>query len=84
MSTIMKESDVFKTNSPRRESHASITTRKWIRCKDGVDIYSMGKTKLLEIAREAGAAVKIDGTVLIDSEKLDMYLETFRLPGRVL
>lgn len=83
MSTIMKESDVFKTNSPKQGSSVLRTKRKWIRCKEGVDLYSIGKTKLLEIAREAGAAVKIDGTILIDSETLDLYLETFRLPGRV-
>lgn len=39
----------------------------------------VGKTRFLELAREAGAAVKINGTVLVDSEKLDSYIETFRI-----
>lgn len=80
MSNVMKE-----TEKPlRHESQASRNKRKWIRCKDGVEIYSIGKTTLLKLAREAGAAVQIDRTVLIDAEKFDMYLETFRLPGGVL
>ncbi|MCR5233582.1 MAG: hypothetical protein K6E53_06685 [Lachnospiraceae bacterium] len=53
--------------------------KKWIRCKEGTEIYSLGRTKLTELAKEAGAVLKIDATILIDREKFDRYLETFRI-----
>ena len=55
--------------------------KKWIRCKEGVERYSLGRTKLTALAREAGAVLKIDSTLLIDVETLDRYIETFRIPG---
>ncbi len=62
--------------------HEKLSSRKkFIRCKAGVERYSLGRTKLVEIAREAGAVIKIDNTLLIDVETLDKYLETFRIGG---
>lgn len=55
--------------------------KKWMRCKEGTEVYSIGRTKLTALAREAGALYKIDGTLLIDTIKFDLYLESFRIPG---
>ena len=55
--------------------------KKWIRCREGVERYSIGRTKLTELAKEAGAVLKIDSTLLIDVETFDRFIETFRVRG---
>lgn len=51
--------------------------RKFIRYKDGKEMYGMGITKFQEIAKEAGAVYKIKHMVLVNTEVLDRYLEQF-------
>jgi len=55
--------------------------RKWLRCKGAVETYGISRTKVVELARDCGAYVKINRTVLIDAELFDKYIETFRVPG---
>lgn len=64
-----------------REMSVSKTKKKWIRCKEATQIYSMGRTKLTALAKEAGAVCKIDSTMLIDAETFDRFIETFRVRG---
>ncbi len=72
--------DVFSNRVSRNKATEDRRrTKKWIRCKEATVIYSIGRTKLTALAKEAGAVLKIDGTMLIDSEKFDRYIETFRL-----
>ena len=66
----------------RHETKVSKRT-KWIRCKDAVERYSIGRTKITELALEAGAYLKIDRTVLIDMDTLDRFIETFRCRGSI-
>jgi len=79
----MKDYDYFKPITERPQVKEEPEHKKWIRTKEGVKRYSMGKTKFLALAREAGAAVQIERTILVDTEAFDLYLETFRLPGGV-
>lgn len=53
--------------------------KKWLRVKEATELYSIGRTKLTELAKESGAALKIDKVTLIDTDKFERYLETFRL-----
>ncbi len=53
--------------------------RKYVRCDEACKIYSMGLTKLKEIAKDAGAIYKLNRMVLISLEKMDKYIETFLL-----
>ena len=46
---------------------------------EATQIYSIGRTKLTALAKECGATLKIDKLTLIDTERLEIYLETFRL-----
>ena len=64
-----------------RETRVPVTKKKWIRCKEATQIYSMGRTKLTALAKEAGAVIKIDSTMLIDTETFDRFIETFRVRG---
>ncbi len=49
------------------------------RYKEGAALYSMGMTKFQELAKEAGAVIKYQGTALVDIDLIDAYLEGFRL-----
>lgn len=51
--------------------------RKYLKYKDAEIVYSLTHRKLLEMADEAGAIYRIDGTVLINREIFDAYLEQF-------
>jgi hypothetical protein len=44
----------------------------------------MSHKKLLELAGKAGAILRIDGTVLIDRETFNRYLEQFREQSTIL
>jgi len=79
----MTDYDFFKPIEERPQVKEETKRKKWIRTKEGTERYSMGKTKFLSLAREAGAAVQIERTILVDSDVFELYLETFRLPGGV-
>ena len=55
--------------------------RKFLRYKDAEVVYSMTHKKLLELASDAGAIYRIDGTVLINKDIFDIYLERFHEPA---
>ena len=57
--------------------------KQWIRSNEAVKRYSLSRPTIVSIARDAGAVYKINGSLLIDSAALDIYLESFRLPGVV-
>lgn len=80
--TVMAEYDYF--NDARRDTKIQKLKKKWIRTKEGIEMYSMGRTKFVSLAREAGAVYKIDGTLLIDVDKFELFLESFRVPGEVI
>lgn len=56
--------------------------KKFVRIGEGSIIYSIGHHRFIEIARAAGATYKINegtgGTVLINLEVFDAYMEQFR------
>lgn len=51
--------------------------KKWVRYSEGAEMYSMGYHSFIRLAREAGAVYRINRIVLVNTEKLDEYLETF-------
>ena len=63
-----------------RES-AKRLRRQYLRYKDAEIIYSIQHKKLLEMAGKAGAIYRIDGTVLINRDIFDQYLEQFHEPS---
>ncbi len=60
---------------------AKIDRKKFVRYDEACELYSMGLTKLKEIARDAGAVYKLNRLVLINTDKLDEYIETFLTEG---
>ncbi len=63
-----------------RES-AKRLRRQFLRYKDAEIVYSLQHKKLLELASKAGAIYGMDGTVLINRDIFDEYLERFHEPS---
>ena len=53
--------------------------KKFVRYKEGAELYSISQTKFERLARDAKATYKVDKVVLVNCEILDDYLETFRI-----
>lgn len=53
--------------------------KKFIRYKEGVELYSMGQSKFEQLAKDAGAIYKLNKLVLVNREVFDEYLESFRI-----
>lgn len=52
--------------------------KRFVRYKEGAEMYSIGLTKFQELAKEAHATIKVDKLVLVDCQKFEEFLETFR------
>ena len=57
--------------------------KRFIRTKEGVERYQIGKTKFLQMARDAGALYKINRTCLIEVEIFEEYLNSFKIPAAI-
>ena len=71
--------DLGKRNDVRES--AKRLRRQYLRYKDAEIVYSIQHKKLLEMASKAGAIYRIDGTVLINRDIFDEYLEQFHEPS---
>lgn len=56
-----------------------VEKKRLVRYKEGAEMYSMGMNKFQTLAKDAGAILKIDRMVLVDLDRFDQYLETFRV-----
>ena len=54
-----------------------VDRKKFVRYKEGAEIYSMGLTKFTALAKEAKAVYKIDKVTLVNCEIFERYLESF-------
>lgn len=51
--------------------------KKYVRYAEGAELYSMGKHSFEQIAKDAGAIRRVKGIVLVNTEKVDAFIETF-------
>ena len=56
-----------------------INKKKIIRYQEGADMYSMSLRKFQDFAKDADAIYKVGKMVLVNCEKIDSYLETFKV-----
>ena len=70
----------LKKRNDIRESAKRIR-RQFLLYKDAEIIYSLQHKKILELASEAGAIYRMDGTVLINRDIFEEYLERFHEPS---
>ena len=59
-------------------------TKRFIRCKQGVELYNMSRPQFVKLAIEAGAAYKINSMILVDKNIFEQYLDTFKIPAQML
>ena len=71
--------DLKKRNDVRES--AKRIRRQFLRYKDAEIIYSLQHKKILELASAAGAIYRMDGTVLINRDIFEEYLERFHEPS---
>ena len=64
-------------NQMRRTADAN--RKKFVRYKEGAELYSMCQSKFERMAKEARAIYKVDKVVLVYCDIFEEYLETFRL-----
>lgn len=57
----------------------AISKKRLVRYKEGAEMYSIGMNKFQQLAKDAGAILKIDRIVLVDLDIFDKYLESFRV-----
>ena len=55
--------------------------KRFVRYKEGAELYSIGLNKFEKMARDAGACYKVDKLVLVNLDEFDAYLQTFKLSG---
>lgn len=59
--------------------NTSQSRKKFVRYKEGAEVYSMCQSKFERMVREAKATYKLDKLVLVNTEIFERYLETFRV-----
>lgn len=52
-------------------------SKKYVRYKEGAELFCMGLSKFQKMAHEAKATYKVDKLVLVNVDKFEKYLETF-------
>lgn len=56
-----------------------VTKRRFVRYKEGAEMYCMGLTKFQELCKAAKACYKVNQLVLVNLDIIDEYLESFRI-----
>ena len=51
--------------------------KKYVRYAEGAELYSMGLHSFQSLAKDAGAVRKVKGIVLVNTEKVDAFIESF-------
>ncbi|MDD3141161.1 MAG: DUF6462 family protein [Lachnospiraceae bacterium] len=51
--------------------------KKYVRYAEGAELYSMGLHSFQSLAKDAGAVRKVKGVVLVNTEKVDEFIESF-------
>ena len=74
--------DIVRRSEVKEESRK--LRRMFLRYKEAEVAYSIQHKKLLELAGKAGAIYRIDGTVLINRDIFEDYLEQFHEKSTLL
>lgn len=69
----------YKTYSETKD-----VMKKYVNATEGAIVYSLGKTRFMALAKEAGAVYKVGNSALVNTEKFEEYLEQFHEPVQML
>ena len=53
--------------------------KRFVRYKEGAELYSMSERKFMDLAKDAKATYKINQIDLVNCDILEEYLESFRI-----
>ena len=56
---------------------------KYLRQRQGTQLYNMSRTTFCKLALESGGLIKIGSMVIVERETFERYLESFRVPSGV-
>lgn len=56
-----------------------VDRKRFVRYKEGAELYSMCQSKFEDMAKEAGDIYKLNKLVLVNCDVFEEYLETFRI-----
>ena len=56
-----------------------VDRKRFVRYKEGAELYSMCQSKFEDMAKEEGAIYKLNKLVLVNCDVFEEYLETFRI-----
>lgn len=80
----MVKSEREESSMPRRrkevenlEELVKEHKKKYVRYAEGAALYSMGLHTFQSIAKDAGAVRRVKGVILVNTEKVDAFIETF-------
>ena len=62
---------------PQLENMVTTGRKKFVRYAEGAALYSLGLHTFQEVAKEANAVYRVKRCVLVNTEKVDEYLENF-------
>lgn len=63
----------------RAKNTTVVAKKRLVRYNEGAQMYSIGRNKFQQLAKDAHAILKIGRIVLVDLDIFDKYLETFRV-----
>lgn len=56
-----------------------VNKKRFVRYKEGAEMYSMCQSKFEQMAKDAGAIYKLNKLVLVNCDIFEEYLESFRI-----
>jgi len=77
--SVMSRNYEPKTEAGKKCKRTDQRMKKYVRYKEGAEMYSMCQSKFERLAKDAKATYKVDKLVLVNIEILERYLETFRI-----
>lgn len=63
---------------PELDNRMKYGGKKFVRYEEGAKLYSMGLHTFQDLAKEAGAIYHVKRIVLVNTELIDQFLETFK------
>lgn len=68
-----------ETNGERDYRKTREMMKKFVRYKEGAEMYSMSQSKFERMAKDANAVYKLNHMCLVNTEAFERYLETFHI-----
>ncbi len=67
-----------RRENPELEAMLKYGRKKFVRYEEGAKIYSMGLHTFQQLAKDANAIYHVNRIVLVNTDLIDEYMETFR------